>query len=94
MRGTRSLDAVPPLQSLWANNGFGDEGDEIFFVNEAVLHRVAFETEPVVRLGAPEPLFKLPASTELLDYDGSSRFLCLRRRSGKSRVYVDTGWAK
>jgi serine/threonine protein kinase len=97
------LTRFPPTEdeewSVSAEGGeaawFGDEGDEIFFVNEVVVHRVAFETEPVVRLGTPEPLFPLPANTDVLDYDGSNRFLCRRRlRSGKSRVYVDTDWAK
>ena len=64
-------------------------------MNGRNVYRVSLETEPVVRLGAPELLFELPSNIQLRDYDGSSRFLGVRNsRRGKSRVYVDTGWAK
>jgi serine/threonine-protein kinase len=73
---------------------FGDENDEILFVNEHVVYRVALETAPVVRLGAPERLFDLPTNIVLTDYDGSSRLLGVRNSTGKSWLYVDTDWTK
>ena len=71
---------------------FGDDNDEILFVNERLVYRVAFESEPDVRLGVPEQLFELPANTKLTDFDGSSRFLGIHNLRGKSRLYVHTDW--
>ncbi len=97
------LSRFPPTaQEEWSVSAegaeaawFGEASDEIFFVHEGVLNRVAFDARPVVRLGSPEALFRLPANLELLDYDGSDRFLAKRTSwPGKSRLYVDTDWAE
>ena len=54
------------------------------------VFRVAFESEPEVRLGVPERLFDLPPATKLSDYDGRGRFMGTRNPVW-GRVYVDTG---
>ena len=69
---------------------FATDGTEILYVSGRSVFRVAFESEPEVRLGVPERLFDLPPATTLRDYDGRGRFMG-NRNAVWGRVYVDTG---
>ena len=94
------LTRFPPDEDEWpvsADGGeaawFGVEGAEILFLHGGLVHRVAFDPTPTPGLGIPEPLFELPASITLMDYDDThGRFLAIRS-SGRKRVVVDTGWS-
>jgi len=94
------LTRFPPDDEEWpvsADGGesawFGDGAAEILFEHEGVVRRVAFEPTAVPALGVPERLSDLPSSVSLMDYDDEHGRFLASRTTGRTQVWVDSGWS-
>lgn len=95
-RNEAYLTRFPPDEEVWPvstdgaeNAWFSKDGTEILYLYGKEVFRVALETEPRVRLGAPELLFTVPSGVQLRAYDGVGRFVG-GKLEVRGKVYVDT----